>query len=391
MSRRPVSQEVQAEAPIKNIAPQDQHLVQLLFEANHQINGWDTFLTAFADHFQLRSCHLYAYNPTTMDIRFQEWAGSPPNEHFYQLYVEEYIHLDPLQAALHQWPMQTFYSTSLHSPINEIENSKFFKGWCDPQDILAGSACAFIREDQCILAINHTRSHSVGHYTTEEIERLDALAPLIKKALDLRLMIADCAKDSNRLQQAVNQLPFAAALFNEFGEAVMINEQMRTHFFDQDRFSLGANRQVCFGSSEVTRDIYVNITESICQAKGTSLVYAPQDVIFEKGDTQFNLQAQALTEHNEEQQQTFIGAIVYAIDLNNQYEIDPLKLNKLFNFTNSEARCCQLLAKGMAVKHIAQTLEKSVETVTEQLTSCYRKSGVRGQVELVSLVRALPG
>ena len=368
----------------------NEQLLQLLFHANLTTDGWDRFLQAFAQHFDLRSCHLYAYNPQTMDIRFQEWAGTPPNPHFYQLYVEEYIHLDPLQAALHQRPLLEFYSTSLHTPINEIENSKFFINWCDPQDILAGSACAFIREESLVIAINHTRSHRSGHYTQQEIAELNALTPFIQKALNIRLKIASGQEHNTRLQELADQLPFPAAMVNEFGEAIVINNQMKTLFFDKGCFHIAATGQVDFGETEITRDMYINITESICQGKGTSLVYTPEEVIYQREEQPFSLLTESLVEHDEKQQR-FIGAIVYAIDLNQETAIDAKKLCELFDFTPSEASCCAKLTQGKTIKQIARELKKSPETASEQLSNCYRKSNTQGQLELISLILAIPG
>ena len=370
---------------------QDQDLIQLLFEANHRPDGWQLFLNAFVAKFRLNSCHLYAYHTQTMDIRFQEWAGVKPNEAFYQSYVEEFIHIDPLQLALDFWPEQTFYSTSLHDPVDPIKFDRFFKYWCTPQGMIAGSACAISRNQQWNFAINHTRNDAEGHYSEDDIQRMNNLAPYLKKALDIRVKIAEQGGNTARLKQVLDSLPLAAALFNEFGELIVVNSLMQKDLIDSRLFSFDGNKQLDFGGPQRTQDMYVNITERVCASKGLSLVYQPEDIVLPVAPGQsYYLHAEELLEQDKESGECFVGVIVYAVADFDSTLPSADYLQQKFGFTPAEAQSSLALCRGKSMKSSADELGKSVYTLKEQLSACYNKAGVKGQLELVSLLRALP-
>jgi DNA-binding CsgD family transcriptional regulator len=69
---------------------------------------------------------------------------------------------------------------------------------------------------------------------------------------------------------------------------------------------------------------------------------------------------------------------------------DPATVTPAFaawcGLTNAEGRVLQALATGAAAKHIARSLEVSPLTVNDHLAAVYRKAGVRGRNELLSLL-----
>lgn len=369
----------------------NQALIELLFAANQSIHGWQDFLQAFVAEFRLNSCHLYAYHSETMDIRFQEWAGVKPSEAFYQSYIEEFIHIDPLQLALDFWPEQQFYSTSLHKPIDQKKFDRFFEYWCIPQNMLAGSACAISRNNQWTFAINHTRHTDAGHYSEDDIGRMDALAPYLKKALDLRVKIAEQEKNSVRLQQVMDRMPLPVALFNEFGELITVNSAMQNNLIYTKLLSFDKNNQLDFGEPQRNQDMYINITEQVCATKGLSLEYQPDDVLLPVNDQQsYYLHAEEVLQHDDESQECFVGVMVYALSNFNHQLPRAEVLQQMFGLTAAESDCCLALCSGMPLKHIASEYRKSLHTVKEQLSNCYQKTGVTGQLELVNLIRAMP-
>ncbi|MEJ7745001.1 MAG: helix-turn-helix transcriptional regulator [Nocardioidaceae bacterium] len=54
-------------------------------------------------------------------------------------------------------------------------------------------------------------------------------------------------------------------------------------------------------------------------------------------------------------------------------------------FTRAESRVVRALTTGAAAKQIARALNLSVLTVNDHLAAVYRKAGVRGRNELISL------
>ena len=67
-------------------------------------------------------------------------------------------------------------------------------------------------------------------------------------------------------------------------------------------------------------------------------------------------------------------------------------LRTLYGFTDTEARCANLLREGLSVEEIAATLNVARATVRVHLQSLFRKTDTRRQGELVArLHRGIPG
>jgi DNA-binding CsgD family transcriptional regulator len=70
--------------------------------------------------------------------------------------------------------------------------------------------------------------------------------------------------------------------------------------------------------------------------------------------------------------------------------VDSKLLAELFSLTRREADVAALLSSGKSVTSIAKLHDVSVGTVRVQLKAIFRKTGVAGQVELISKVLAFP-
>jgi len=70
--------------------------------------------------------------------------------------------------------------------------------------------------------------------------------------------------------------------------------------------------------------------------------------------------------------------------------IDVTLLAAAFGLTNAECRIAAMLAEGMSLKQIAETLGVQHDTVRKQLQSVYKKTATNRQPELVRLLLHLP-
>lgn len=71
-------------------------------------------------------------------------------------------------------------------------------------------------------------------------------------------------------------------------------------------------------------------------------------------------------------------------------EIDSSLLQAAFGLSQAECRIATLLADGMQLKNIAETLGVQYDTVRKQLLSIYQKTSTNRQPELVRLLLHLP-
>lgn len=57
---------------------------------------------------------------------------------------------------------------------------------------------------------------------------------------------------------------------------------------------------------------------------------------------------------------------------------------RAWELTSAEKEVCQLLLKGLSTKEIASVRSTSEKTITQQLSSVYQKSGLKGRSELLA-------
>ena len=83
-------------------------------------------------------------------------------------------------------------------------------------------------------------------------------------------------------------------------------------------------------------------------------------------------------------------AVIYVADPEDNPELDPEALERLFDLTATEARVVALLARGLSPREAADELEVAVGTVREHVAHVFRKIGVHRQGELLRMVLESP-
>ncbi len=84
------------------------------------------------------------------------------------------------------------------------------------------------------------------------------------------------------------------------------------------------------------------------------------------------------------------GSISYCTTINYSKPFTSKHLNNLFNLTAAESEVCIAIYSGMTPIHIADKLNKSINTIRKQLKSCFKKTGCNSQINLVNLLSGIP-
>lgn len=370
------------------IIPEDQVLLEKLFDANKSITGWVDFCQSFYEHFNLRSVHLYLLNTQTYANRFQETAGKMPTEQDYKRYAETYIHHDPFQDFFISSPPGQFYASNLVPIDQEIRNSRMAIEWAVPQGLEYGCAAIIYLEKEWACVLHTTRNIEQPAYSEEEVGRMNAFIPYLEKAIRQRIQIAELTPiNKHHLTATLNALKFPSILFNEFGEVVSLNQKM-SQFLDSQSQLKVIDNHVSLNNPEDSESLSLAITQTTSLAKGLDLDYANDPIPLEH-NSDISINFCEILEQGE-QGDFFVGALLYIFDKNqiNSPEIENLK--SIFGFTQAEAQVAKLICEGLPPGSIANELKKSVETVREQLSTCYQKTKTKGQVELINLLMSLP-
>jgi len=366
--------------------PEDAFLLGYLLEVNRDDLGWQRFMQAMLEHFNLRSSHLMVMNSQTQAMRFHIDAGEPVNAEFAAMYVEKYIHSDEIMAAVKCNPIGEFYATNMLADAPSIYKNDHYKNWATPQGIANGAAaCVFIDGDwSCILASN--RNGQQGPYSQNEIDRMNALIPFVEKAVQSSFVLSESSKNERRAKSIVSTFRIPVAVLTEFGELWATNSEMEILLNRQAGLYI---KDKCLHLENPEQDKLLNtgIFQAAKRAGGIDMTIEDAEKISLDKNTVLGFQELI---DDEGGLQVFLGVMVYAIASNLLVSISAQKLASLFSLTPAEAQVCHLIVSGYTIKAIASLQDKSVHTVREQLNTTFQKTGCSSQVSLVNLIASIP-
>lgn len=378
--------------PLLPVQPQDLHLVELLLDANRVSNGWQDFLDTFRKHFNLHSCHIYISSVSDMAPRFQDFSGARPSDWQLKEYMEKYFHTDYTHLAILNGQPGDWYASNLMENRAEVEAAPVFFEWCIPNGISCVAGCSLFRDEKSVCVFVHNRGPQQGEYTQEEVQRFSSLTPYLVKALQLRLKLAEGVHDRLRIKAVLNKFRVPVATLNEFGEVIAQNDLMEQLVEKHHNLKLATDNHLLLSQDDKDKQFKMAIAERIANAKGRSLSYETTSLLIPaSGDIpQYRLAVEQMSEPSSDQNELFIGALVYAISTEMLTVPSEAQLTNLFKLSSAEARCCHLFAAGKSLKEIAASESKSVNTVREQIQNCYHKTNTKGQLEMINLLASLP-
>lgn len=365
---------------------QDAFLLGHLLQVNSSHHGWQSFMQAMLEHFNTRSFHLYVVNQQTQAMRFHVDAGATVSAEYMAIYVEKYVHEDRLMAAVNSRPLGHFYASNLLPAEVDVYGNEYYQKWALPQGVKEG-AVARIYEDgdwTCYMACN--RSPEQGLFTIEEIERLDSLIPFIEKSVKAAASLAENSKNELRAKALVNTFRFPAAVLTEYGELWAMNASMESFLQSESRLFVH-EKTLKLEDKAQDKSFNLGILQTAKRAGGISMDLEHAERIVLREDTALGFHG--LIE-NHEDQDTFLGVMVFVMNKDYYNELSHERLKSLFKLTQAEADICMLITQGLLPKQIASKKNKSVYTVREQLSKVFEKTGCSSQVALINLLSNIP-
>lgn len=378
--------------PLQPVDEQDLFLIDALMDANRIADGWQKFLDAFREHFNLHSCHIYISAANDMAPRFQDFSGPRPSDWQLKEYMEKYFHTDYTHLAVLNGSPGDWCASNLMENAADIEAAPVFESWSIPNGICYLAGCCLFRTENSVCVFVNNRGPKHGGYTFDEIRRFSSLTPYLIKALQLRIKLAEGNHDRLRIKSILNKFRLPVASLNEFGEVIAQNDLMLHLLESHHNLRIGSNKDLQLSHQDKDKRFKMAIAERIANAKGRSLSYQTDTLLIpaEGNIPEYRLGIDQIIENTGSDNEVFVGALVYAISPEMLIAPSEHQLKQVFNLTPAEARCCHLFAAGMSLKEIAAQENKSVNTAREQLQNCYRKTNSKNQLELINLLASLP-
>lgn len=360
---------------------QQNALLDALYFAPHEPDGWRYFLKKLVQLSDSRSARLLALSPEADKVLTSVQINT--DEKAYQAYVEHFVNLCPWRTELPWKTPGKLYSTRLDFSCDQqsFYRSEFFNDWARPLDIHHGACGTVMQEHGVTLQLMLQRTAGQGHYKRQETRALNALLPHVRRAL--RLEALSRQRQLKKIAVADDHTYHAVVLLDEKGKVVHLSHKARRMIDALPEVTIPGGRLQLL-KKEKQRALHLllrAVPGQSCRAggmisleEGGSILVIPLHPEADR-DQLFPIRAHAAL--------YFLDAGKAAVD------IDTTQIRQLLNLSPSEAHTAALIVQGAKAKDIALLRGTSIHTVRTQLKSILRKTGLSSQTQLINLVFSL--
>ncbi|MGB2248239.1 MAG: helix-turn-helix transcriptional regulator [Alcanivorax sediminis] len=363
-------------------------LLDALYHAPYEASGWQEFLNRIVSLSGSRSARILVMNKDADQVFNGVQVNTDASA--YQAFVDHYVNLCPWRPGLSTLPPGKFYSSFLDGICDQktFYRSEFFNDWARHLDIHHGASGTVWQHDGQTIQMFMQRTGGQGHFSRDETNAFNALAPHIRRALRLEAIMHQRKQQQTFLEQ---QGRFSAMLLvNARGELVYAAEPARVILREEQGIRLHARKlrlRDKAGQENLDRLLSASFDIGNTHAPVTGGVVA----VWRLGRTPLLMQVIPL--HPDADSNLVpvpAHAAIYLIDGELETEVDLEKLASLLDLTPAEARIASLISQGEKPADIAVSCQVSIHTVRSQIKSIFTKTEVSTQAQLTKLVRALP-
>jgi len=271
-------------------------------------------------------------------------------------------------------------------PTEELIRSDIYRIMMEPMGILYGLGFDVCTEEGVYAGLRAGRPVDSVDFGEAEKALCRRLGPHLQRAIRIHAKLRSLESQRDLYANTVDQFSVGTILLDERGSVLQMNQVAESFLAQHDGLTVrdGVLQAASPKESKALKRL-IDRARSHLEAKAPGLVEACQ-IERPSGKNPLGLLIRPIS-FAEETDRTACPRV--AIFINPPYERStpsPEMVQKIFPFTNTEARVASLLAGGMRVEQVASSLDISVYTVKAHLRSIFFKTGVTRQAELVRLV-----
>ncbi|MDF1780024.1 MAG: helix-turn-helix transcriptional regulator [Alcanivoracaceae bacterium] len=365
---------------------QQHHLLDRLYLAPFEKDGWQTFLADLVQACDSRSARLLTLNANADRVYSSVQVNTDAKAH--QAYVDYYVNHCPWRPELAQKEPGQLYSTFLDFSCNQQQfyRSEFFNDWARPQNIHHG-ACGTAGSYQDLnFQLLVQRTGDQGHFDRNVMSALNGLLPHVRRALHIEALHWQqrCLRSAREQQHNCA----AMMLLDEQGRVAFMSEEAQAYFCDGG--AIGLRDSAIYLRHAATQQSLMSTISEVLNAR---LAHAGNVINVERAG-QSDLRLLVMPVHPDATENplfpTRAFAAVFIIDIESEVHIDEHLLAQLLGLTAAEARNASAVARGMSPAELARAFNVSIHTARSQLKSVFRKTGTSSQSQLSSLILNSP-
>ncbi len=361
-------------------------LVSSIYDAAMDTALWPVFMKRLTRSLNAPSGLLRVQDLQSKEVGVYITHGLDPG--FQQQYKEYYIHRDPLIPAIAAHKTGAIVQTVTLMP-KSFRKTEFYNDYAGPQGMEHVTGCCLVKNNTRVAIIGVHRPDRAGCYEPHELALLDLLVPHLQRALQINHHLLQLTGKADAACNILHRLPIGIILVDASGRPVFINSQAETMVAEGNGLTISSDGlqaptwadtqalhklifEACQSSQKTGGVLSISSSSS---SKPLSILVTPINNENEFGlGIDLSQVAAAL----------FIGAAGQQLDFSLEV------LSHLYGLTRAEARLAGALANGHSLEKIAEQFKVSKNTIRSQLMSCFQKTGVNRQTELVKLILCDP-
>jgi DNA-binding NarL/FixJ family response regulator len=309
--------------------------------------------------------------------------------HYTQLYFEKYLTMNPFFPAAAFIEAGVVHTQSEIVPKEELENTRFYKEWIEPQGIVDAVAANLEVGITRSSMINIRTDASYGPVDQKMRERLALLVPHLQRAVAIGRLFDQNKAAEQALTSTLDHVEAAVFLVGSGSRISFANDPARKLLEESSlmRSSDNALRAVAPENDRILQDIIAAAENGDASLGVRGVAVALTDT---SGERWFAHVLPLTSGRRQETAKTNNAIAAIFIRKNAPNAPPPLEaIAKLHKLTATEVRVLDALLKVTGVKAMADTLGLSESTVRSHLHNLFRKTKAANQGELIKLVAGI--
>lgn len=361
-------------------------LIDNIYSAALDMDEWFSVLESFKDSMNATSGLLRVQDMQSNVVGAYITSGIDPS--YRKKYKEYYIHRDPLVAAVTEDKTRHPIQTRIYMP-DSFRQTEFYNDYAVPQSMHNSACCNIGKNYSQVASIGVHRDNKRGVFTPSEMNVFNLLAPHIQRSVRTNQLLSRLTEQAGVSNAVLDRLEKGIILIDVEGHPVFINRMAEEIVAQECELSIENRelRSIKRSDTQALQKLIFNACRAEQRAGGVLSISSPASV--------HPLNIMACPIHRDTISLGFDSssavAILFIGSGGKDLVISLDVLCQLYGLTGAEARLCATLANGYSLEQIADKFGVTKHTIRSQLKSCFYKTGVKRQTELVKMVLSDPG